>query len=75
MKIKVKVKTKTKQEKVVKIGDDSFEVWVKALPEKGKANGAVIKAIAKYLKIPQNSIKILTGKTSSQKILEIDFVR
>ncbi len=75
MKIKVKVKTKAKQEKVVKIGDNNFEVWVKALPEKGKANEAVIKAIAKYLKIPQNSIKILTGKTSSQKILEVDFVR
>lgn len=75
MKIKVKVKTKAKQEKVVKIGDNNFEVLVKALPEKGKANEAVIKAIAKYLKIPQDSIKILTGKTNSQKILEISFAR
>ncbi len=75
MKIKVKVKTKAKQEKVVKIGDANFEVYIKQVPEHGKANIAVIKAIAKYFKIPQNNIKILTGKTNSHKIVEINFAR
>ncbi len=75
MKIKVKVKTKIKQEKVVEIGENSFEVSVKQVPEHGKANIAVVKAIAKHFKIPQNSITILTGKTSSHKIVEINFAR
>ncbi|MFH0739930.1 MAG: DUF167 domain-containing protein [bacterium] len=69
MKIVVKVKTKAKEKKVVKIGDNNYEVWVKALPEKGKANMAVQKALAKYFKIPQTSIKIIAGKSSHKKII------
>jgi len=73
MQIKIKVKTKAKQEKVVKTGDGDFEIHVKQTPEKGKANIAVIKLLAKYFKIPQNNIKILAGKTNSRKIAEISF--
>jgi uncharacterized protein len=73
MEIELKVKTKAKQEKIEKINEKSFIVWVKEAPEKGKANQAVIKVVAKFLKISQNNIKILRGKASSHKILEIDF--
>jgi len=73
MKIVVKVKTKAKEKKVVKMGDNNYEVHVKEVPEQGKANMAVLKALAKYLKIPQNNLKILTGKTNSRKIVEIIF--
>jgi len=69
MKIIIKVKTKAKEEKVVEMGEDSFKVHVKALPEKGKANEAAIKALAKYFKIPQDNIKILAGFTSHKKII------
>lgn len=71
MKIKVKVKTKAKEEKVIKAGETSFEVWVKQAPENGKANTAVVKALAKYFKMPQNNFKILAGTTSHKK--EISF--
>ena len=73
MKKTVKVKTKAKEEKVVEVGERSFEVWVKALPEKGKANTAVVKLLAKYFKMSQNNIKIIVGKTNSRKIAEISF--
>lgn len=71
MKINIKVKTKAKEKKVVKMNDNSYEVWVKEIPEQGKANIAVLKALAKYFKIPQDSIKIIAGKTNSRKIIEI----
>ncbi|MEK7104037.1 MAG: DUF167 domain-containing protein [Patescibacteria group bacterium] len=71
MKITIKVKTKAKKEKVVEIGDNNFEVWVKQLPEKGKANEAIVKIVAKYFKTPQNSVKIIAGKNNSRKIIEI----
>lgn len=71
MKITIKVKTKAKEEKVVEIGDNNFEVWVKQLPEKGKANEAIVKIVAKYFKTPQNSVKIIAGKTSRQKVFDI----
>jgi hypothetical protein len=73
MQIKLKVKTKAKEEKVVEIGDNNFEVHVKQIPEKGKANTAVIKLLAKHFKTPQDSIKIITGKINSRKIVEISF--
>ncbi len=71
MKIKVKVKARSKVERVEKVGDGLYKVWVKAVPEKGKANEAVIKALSSYLDVPKSSISIVSGRTSSDKILEI----
>lgn len=71
MKIKVKVKTKARVEKVEKIGEGVFSVYVKEAPEKGKANAAVIKTLADYFKVAQSNIKIISGLTSRQKIIKI----
>lgn len=51
--------------------DGSFLVWVKEPAEKGKANKAVIKALAKYFGVAQSEVKIVSGFSSKQKILEI----
>lgn len=71
MKIFVKVKPKAKKERVEKIDDINFKVSVKELPEKGKANRAVIKALADYFSVSQLNIKIISGSTSKLKIIEI----
>jgi len=71
MKIFVKVKPRAREERVQKIGGINFEVWVRELPEKGKANRAVIKSLADYFKVSQSSIKIISGSTSRLKIIEI----
>lgn len=71
MKIFVKVKPKAKEEKVEKIGDINFKVSVRQLPEKGRANLAVIRALADYFDISQSNIKIISGSTSKLKIIEI----
>ena len=71
MKIFVKVKPKAKEEKGQKISDTNFKVWVKEAPEKGRANLAVIKALADYFKTSQSSIKIASGSRSKLKIIEI----
>lgn len=44
---------------------------VRAIPDKGEANKAVIKLVASYLSIPKTSIEIIRGHTSSKKTLEI----
>ncbi|MEK9153783.1 MAG: DUF167 domain-containing protein [Patescibacteria group bacterium] len=72
MKIIVKVKTKAKEERLEKIGENAFAVWVKEPAEKGKANLAVIKAVAKYFKAPQNKVAIVAGLSSRQKIIIIE---
>lgn len=71
MKIFVKVKPKAKEEKVEKIDDVNFKVQVKELPEKGRANRAVIKALADYFDVNQSEIRIVSGSTSKLKIIEI----
>ncbi|MDD2731122.1 MAG: DUF167 domain-containing protein [Candidatus Portnoybacteria bacterium] len=71
MKIFVKVKPAAKRQGVKRISDTNFSVAVTAPPEKGKANKAVILALAEYLKIAPSRIKILLGSTSKNKILEI----
>ena len=71
MKIFVKVKPRAREEKVIKISDTNFKVWVKEPPEKGRANRAVLKALSNYFDISQSDIKIISGSTSKLKIIEI----
>jgi len=71
MKIIVKVKTKAKEERVEKIGEGVFSVWVKEAAEKGKANAAVVRALAKHFKTQQSNVKIIAGAVSHQKIISI----
>ncbi len=72
MKLTVKVKARARQEKVKKISEGQYKVWVRAVAEKGKANEEVVEALSEHLKVPKSRIEILSGHTSSQKIVQID---
>ncbi len=48
-----------------------FKVWVKEPAKEGKANQAVIKALAKYFSVPKSSVNIVSGAGGKQKIIEI----
>lgn len=71
MKLFIKVKTRAKETNVEKINKNNFIVAVKEPPVKGKANRAVIKALAEFLKIRPSQIIIKSGAASRQKILEV----
>jgi len=71
MKIFVKAKPRAKNEKIEKIGEDCFKVSVKEPPEEGKANQAIVKALAEYFKVNQSTIKLVSGFSSKNKIFEI----
>lgn len=51
---------------------EALKVKVSAPPEKGKANRAVLKLLAKLLGVSKSSITIVSGETSQQKVLEIE---
>lgn len=72
MKISVQVKTGAREDGVKKISETSFVVTVKARPIDGKANEAVIKVLAKYFDVPKSRIEIVSGHSSSRKIVAID---
>lgn len=71
MKIFVRAKPNAKEEKIKKMDETHFKVSVKEPPLKGKANRAIIKALADYFKIRFSQIKIISGGASKNKILKL----
>ncbi|MDP3999206.1 MAG: DUF167 domain-containing protein [bacterium] len=71
MKIFIHAKPGSKKELVEKISPNTFTVFVKARPEKGLANEAVIKIVAEYLGVAKSRVRIMAGQTSQKKILEV----
>ena len=71
LKIQLKVKARAKERRVEKVAEGRYKVWVKAVPERGKANEAVIEAMSEHLGVPKSRISLVMGQTSSRKVLEV----
>jgi uncharacterized protein (TIGR00251 family) len=71
MKIFVTAKPNRKEEKVKKISENVFEVWVKEPPQEGRANEAIIGVLSKYFGIPKSQVKMISGHKSRQKVFEV----
>ncbi len=71
MHIYIKVKPRSGKREVENFGDGRYLVYLKESPKNGKANDELIKVLSKYLGTPATRIKIKTGFTSSNKMLEI----
>lgn len=63
----IKVVPKSGKEGVVGWEEDELKIKIKEIPEKGKANEALISLIAKILKIPKQRITITKGEASRHK--------
>ena len=72
MKIKVIGKPGAKKERIERVDEDTFKVWVKERPEKNKANKAILKALASYFKVSLSQVKIVSGQKSFRKIVKIE---
>ena len=70
-KISVKVIANAKKERVV-VEKDIYKIYVCAPAVEGKANKAVISALAQYFGINKSRVKIIKGEKSRQKIIEIN---
>lgn len=53
----------------------ALKIKLTAPPVEGKANKALIKFLSKHYKTPQTKIKIVSGLTSKNKIVEIESER
>ena len=58
-----------KQEIVVDLFDKKITIFVKAQPDKGKANKELLKFMAKILEKTTSDISIVAGQTSRDKTL------
>ena len=72
MQKRVKVKPNSKQQKIEELPDGSLIVHLKSPPVDGKANEELIKLLAKNFDVSKSSIRIKSGTTSRQKVIEID---
>ncbi len=66
--IKVKLHPSSSQEKIQKIGENSYEVWIKEKPINNKANIEVVRLLKKYF---NKNVEIKSGFTSKNKIIKL----
>jgi hypothetical protein len=71
MKLNIKVIPSSSKDCIAGWLGDTLKVKVKAPPEKGKANKAIMSVLEKTLNLPKGSINITSGATSSRKVIEI----
>ena len=71
MRIKVVVVPRSSRNGIEELPDGSFKVWVRAVPEKGKANLAVIELLALNFRVPKTQIELISGHRDKHKIFEI----
>lgn len=77
MRIVVQAKPSSRQEQVEKLdlpaqaGEMNFKVSVKELPVQGRANAAIVRALAEYFKVAPSRVRIISGYTSRLKVVEI----
>lgn len=72
MKITVFVHPNSKKPKIDKDLLGSLHVYVAEPPLEGKANWAVILALAGHFHVSRNSVILLKGEKSKQKVFEIN---
>jgi len=69
--LKVRVNPRAKRNAVTKTTDGSLKVYVTAPPEDGRANEAVVEAIAEWLGVKRQQVEIVTGATSRNKVVRV----
>ena len=70
MYLKIKVVVDAKEEKIEKLENDSWRIWVKMPRENNLANNRVLEII--HREHPNTSVRIVSGHHSPSKIVSID---
>lgn len=69
--LRIKVHADASQNRVERKGPDAYELWVKAPPEQGRANAAVIALLAREPDLTAKRLRIIKGLTSPSKIVSV----
>lgn len=60
-----------RNEKLERIHGSEYRVAVKEPPEKGRANQAILKLLAKHLGVPPSRLRIISGIAGRKKLIEM----
>lgn len=66
----VYARPKSCQTKIERFGE-GIKVYVTAVPDSGQANEAIVRELAKFLKIPKSAVSLISGRTHRAKIFLI----
>jgi len=69
--LRVKVHPDSRENRLEEKSPTSYEAWVKAEAEQGKANAAVLALLAARLGLETKRLRIIKGATSPSKIVQI----
>ena len=72
MELQVRVQPKARRNSIEVVDGSKLKVCVTTAPEGGKANDAVVVLLAKSLGIAKSHIRILRGRKSRDKLLDIE---
>ncbi len=71
MRLYIKAKPSAPCESVEKIDETHYIVAVTEPPVQGRANRAIIAALANHFNVSTSHVNIVSGHTSRQKVMEI----
>ncbi|MGH9591889.1 MAG: DUF167 domain-containing protein [Bryobacteraceae bacterium] len=67
----VRVQPRAKRNAVQPAAGAGLKVYVTAPPEDGRANEAVVEAIAKWLGVKRRQVEIVSGATNRNKVVRV----
>jgi hypothetical protein len=71
MKVDIRLIPRSKHNLIIKEDENRFKVYVTSPAIEGRANQALIKRLAEFFGLSKSKIKIIKGKKSRNKIIEI----
>ena len=72
--ITIRLSPRASREEIAGERDGAVLVRVTAPPVDGAANEALVKLLAKTLRVPKSAVAIVSGETSRTKVVQVDGV-
>jgi uncharacterized protein (TIGR00251 family) len=72
MRIAVTVAPRARRTRVEPLDGGGVRVAVTAPAHEGRANEAVIEALAEYFRVPRSRVRIVLGRASRRKVVEVE---
>jgi uncharacterized protein YggU (UPF0235/DUF167 family) len=69
--LKIKLHPKSKKQKIEKLSDEKFEIWVKSKAEQNQANFEMIEILSSFLGVEKNKFRIISGHHRQNKMIEV----
>jgi uncharacterized protein YggU (UPF0235/DUF167 family) len=69
--LKVKLHPKSKKQKIEKVSDEKFEIWVKSKAEENKANYEMLEILSEFLEIEKKKLRLISGHHHPSKMIQV----